>query len=48
MKAKFRVKRKYLRAARKIQPFEFNPTDVQLSVIASVLEELEDGSYIAY
>lgn len=39
-----KVKRKFIRRAEKIKPFEFDPKDVQLSVIANILEELEDGT----
>lgn len=40
-----KVKRKFLRQAKKIEAFEFDPKNVQQSVIANILEELEDGKY---
>jgi len=41
-----KVKRKYLRRAKRIPVTEFDPNDVQIVVVASLLEILEDGKSI--
>lgn len=38
-----KVKRKYLKKAKRIPSSELDANDVQIVVVASLLEELEDG-----
>jgi hypothetical protein len=38
-----KVKRKFLRKAKTIASFELDANDVQIVVVSSLLEELEDG-----
>ena len=40
-----KVKRKYLRKAKAIPSSELDANDVQIVVVASLLEELEDGKF---
>ena len=43
-----KVKRKYLRKAKAIPGFELDANDVQIVVVSSILEELEDGKFFFY
>lgn len=39
-----KVKRKFLRRARRIPATELDANDIQIVVVSSLLEELEDGN----